>query len=180
MSINIRHLVIFILSLSFSLSNQTNNPDYEKYCLEMGGEISPKVAGYDTATGYSFGNSLNFCQINDQGNLGMIGIETLASTLPSIVSTYVKKLVLSPTKSIKGPYVQPATNLCYKLGGSSILFNLNGGFYDELGYAGICFFGDGSHIAEWTLLYAGMGLRDDIKNGIKGEVLNIDIPNVYE
>ena len=156
-----------------------NQDEYEKYCIDKGGIISTKTAGYDTRIGYVDGITMKFCQIELDKNLAMIGIETFASTKPSLVSTYINKLVINPSGRIKGPYSQAATNLCYSLGGSTINFNLNGGFYDEIGFAGICFFGDGSHISGWTLLYAAYGSRPDIKDGIRGEVLNINIPSIY-
>jgi len=173
--------VLSLIILSLIIQNIVcQDPNYEKYCIEKGGVISKKTAGYDTRIGYVDGNVLNFCQIEYQGNIGMIGLETLGSTKPSLVSTYIKSLIIDPTKKIKGPFVQAAMNLCYALGGASINFNMNGGWYDELGYVGICFFGDGSHIADWTLLYAGLGFRVDVRDATKGEVLNINIPSIYE
>jgi len=173
---------IFLIIISCLIIIQTtlcNDEEYEKYCLEKGGIISTKIAGFDTHIGYVAGLTMKFCQIDLNGNLAMIGLETFASTKPSLVSTYAKALVIDPEGRIKGPFSQPATNLCFSLGGSTINFFVNGGFRDELGYAGICFFGDGSHISGWTLLYAAYGSRPDIKNGIQGEVLNINIPSIY-
>ena len=174
---------IFLLLLIFITTFGTlkcNEEDYEKYCIEKGGSVTSKVALYDTKSGPVEGYTMKFCQIPFFNfNQAIIGLETFASEKPSLVSTYAKNLVILPNQRVKGPFAHNGANLCYSLGGSSINFYVNGGFFDSLGFWDICMFGDGSHISGWTLLYAALGTRSDIKDGIKGEVLNINIPNIY-
>ncbi len=153
------------------------NAEYEKYCVEKGGEVLALPAGFFTYGGLVDGITRQFCEIPDEGNLALVGLETFASDKPSLAATYVKTLKIDNPHLIKGPYAHPGVNICYALGGS---FILDGGFHNELGFSSVCFFGDGSNIDGWTLLYACMGSREDIRTNLKGKVLHIPIPNIYE
>jgi len=161
--------------------NQINqaNPDYNAYCIASGGTIITNVMMFSTRSGYVEGFVSDFCEIEQSLNLGMIGLETLASDKPSLAATYIKLLQIDTSKPIRGPFYQAATNLCFALGGSTVGFYLDGGFFDERGYSNVCYFGDGSHIATWTLYYIGIGKRTDVKAAVKAEPLNINIPNVH-
>ena len=172
-------LCISFLSVSsklFNLKQTPKDPKYDAYCKENGGVVLTNVMKFDTKSGEVDGYIAEFCEIESNFNLGMIGLETLASTLPSLAATYIKLLTIDTKKPIIGPYSQPAVNLCQALGGSCINFHHDGGFYDDRGFSGLCYFGDGSHVATWTLYYIGIGGRDDIKNLIRAEPLAINIP----
>jgi hypothetical protein len=173
--------LILIFSINIVNANKVSSiDDYKKYCIESSGVILNNIVNLSTRTGYVEGYSVDFCEIVYENNLGMIGLETLASDKPSIAATYTKILAIDTSRVIRGNNVQPATNLCTALGGSTINQHFDGGFYDERGYSGVCFFGDGSHIATWTLYYVGIGGRNDIKEKIRADPLSITIPNIYE
>ena len=169
----------FIFARIVKLKETIPNDDYKKYCTDNGGVIINNIVSFGTFFGYVDGYDVDFCEIVQSGNLGMIGIETLASTKPSLAATYIKNLTIDSEKRIKGPFSQPATNLCYALGGACINYHVDGGFYDDRGFSGVCFFGDGSHIATWTLYYIGVNSRNDIKNLVRAEPLAINIPDIY-
>jgi len=156
-------LYLFVFISATSELTFQNNDNYHDYCVKSGGVILNNTMGFGTRGGYVDGFSYDFCEIVKDGNLGMIGLETIGSTLPSLAATYIKNINIDRTKPILGPYYQPAVNLCYSLGGSCLNYYHDGGFYDERGFSGICYFGDGSNIATWTLYYIGIGMRDDIK-----------------
>ena len=182
----IKEILLIIITLSsLSQSNFLENKDepptdQETYCVKLGGEAKTMVAQYDTHAGWINGIQMKFCLIlNQKGNLGIFGLQTLGSEKPSLAATYVKTIQLEPNKQIPGPYGLNNMNLCHQLRGAMITFVTNGG-YDDKGQSDLCFFGDGSAVSGWTLYYLGIGgVFDGLKDKVLSEPLLIDLPNVY-
>jgi hypothetical protein len=177
-------IALSILSTSvFAVASETPEQilaSSKDYCYATGGTVVPMVAEFDTHAGYVKGITKDFCKYQNHENVGYVGLETL-STTPTLAATYTRKLVVTqerllPTK----PYKNPALNVCQLLHGSEIVFSvIGGGFNDsELGETDICVFGDGSSISAWTMIYAAVGVRKDIKRFIRSKPLNINIPSV--
>lgn len=170
----VRFFTLFILIL------YTSCRDLEDYCTNNGGKVVQMKARFDTHTGSVNGYTMDFCRINKDSNLAYVELRTLGSNIPSLAATYVKRIRLDPDKKIFGPFNNLVLNLCYSLGGANIVYYiLDGGFSDpDYGDSGVCVFGDGSAISDWTLFYIGNGLRSDIKEIIKAEPLKIDLPTI--
>jgi hypothetical protein len=167
-------LAIMFLQVLYAQTSEEN------YCITRGGKVVSMVFQIGTSNGTEEGRIQRFCHLlSSGGNLGIVGLDTFGSTTKTIAATYSKKLVLNPNIPIQGSSQQFAVNLCRNLGGSTSNFFYNGGFADQLGQAGICFFGDGSAIASWTLFYIGIGSRNDIKNKIRSTPFNIPVPYPY-
>ena len=170
-------IILFLLFSSIKVIS--SDTPLHNYCIQHKGVVVNTTAEYDTYSGFVDGYSKQFCRIEQKGNLGYIGLDTLGSKKPSLAATYAKTIVLDPTKLIKGPFETNSLNLCYALGGSCIVYFLaDGGFTDEYGQIDICMFGDGSTVAGWTLAYMGYKERKDIKNAIIAAPLSIPIPNI--
>jgi hypothetical protein len=161
-------------------AEDANDPiaTWSQYCLSTGGKVVDLNAKFSTLSGDVDGLSKAFCQYQTDGNIEMIGLDTLASTSPSLGATYAKSLTLDPSRPLpEKPYANPSLNVCERLKGSSIAFYVcSGGFSNESGEYDICVFGDGSSISAWTLIYLANGDYPQIKALIKAQPMDITIP----
>lgn len=153
---------------------------WRDYCTSTGGEVITLVAQYDTSSGTVNGLPKQFCKYVTEGNQELIGLDTLAASQPSLAATFLKSLVIDINKPLpEKPYANPALNVCDRLKGSNIGFNVSsGGFSNKDGQYDVCVFGDGSSVSSWTLTYIASGAFANVKALIKSEPLNITIPNV--
>lgn len=173
-------LLSFTSFVSAAMEKTAPNQTNKDYCKSSGGKIIKAVAQFDTHTGWVNGVTKEFCQYLDkEGNLAMVGLETL-SIEPTLAATYTQKVIVEKGKGFPmAPYSNPSFNVCNRLHGAEIGFAVfSGGFADQHGQSDICVFGDGSSISAWTLIYAAGGQRADIKNLMRSEPLNIEIPDI--
>lgn len=151
------------------------------YCTSTGGTVIDMIAKFETKSGKVDGFSKQFCQYDLNGHLNTIGLDTLASSQPSLAATYTQKVMIDASKPLPmRPYGNPGLNVCHNLNGVSIAFSAvdGGSFLDsDGGEADICVFADGSMISGWSLIY----MADDPsqKALIKSAAMNIDIPIIY-
>jgi hypothetical protein len=175
------HLLAVIFSFFQLIYNTTIlTINDELYCRKNGGKVVNLRVQLSTNNGIQLGREQTFCQIEFEGNIGIIGLDVYASPTRTLVATYAKSLKIDTSKNIPGPFDRSSLNLCYKLGGADISYNYSGGFSNKLGQLGICYFGDGSAIADWTLFYIVGGLRNDIKKNIKSLPFAVSIPNIND
>lgn len=171
--------LLFFVSLGASAANKTE--DFNAYCIKSGGTVEEMPAEISTHSGLVKGQSKMFCNFYINGGFIPIGLETFASIEPSIAATFIKKMdeIKKDSNLWKGPYPNPASNVCKNLGGSSISFVASGGFSNHLGQCEICVFGDGSLVSAWSLIYMANHRDgyDTVKNLVRAEPLNIHIPN---
>lgn len=145
--------------LALTAANQ--GIENEPKCIHSGGKVYEMVAKYDTHDGWIEGISKKFCQISLTSRpLSLFGIEIFSSKKPNFAATYLKSMVIDPSKQIPGPYGRQNMNLCHQLRGAMITFVANGG-YDQDGLNDLCFFGDGSSVSAWTLYYFSVGKFND-------------------
>lgn len=138
------------------------------------------TAELDSSVGYVKGLQNKFCTFTSVDHTGMIDLQTLTSTHPSIAATYllngldmVELQKVIPEK-FEG---NPGTLFCQALAGSSITRYTSGGFATKLGQDEVCVFGDGSKISIWSLVYAS----DDpdylsMRKAVRSEPLQINLP----
>jgi len=152
----------------------------ETYCVENGGEVEAMTAQYNTHIGWVDGLKKKFCRFKTPtNNLVFFGLEALASKDGNLAATYIKKVNLDTGKLLPGPYGTINMNLCHQLRGSMIPFVTDGGYGDEIGQADLCFFGDGSSVSAWSLVYMSLGLFGNLKDLIRSDPLLIDLPDLY-
>ena len=178
-----RHLSLALLLLgpvaAFAEESAVSQTPWQDYCASSGGTVVTLVPQFETQSGMTRGVPKQFCQYSTDGNIEFLGLDTLASNAPSLASTFAKSLVIDTTKPLPTkPYSNPSLNVCSRLKGTSISFNVNGGFADASGQTDICVFGDGSAISAWTLIYLADGALPDLKALIKAEPMAIIIPDV--
>jgi len=169
----------FVMSLMLLCATQLHAQHYQQYCLQAGGQVEKMPAIFDTDMGEVKGNSKTFCTFAVDDGFLAIGLETFASSKPSIAATYGKMLNEVGEASLlwQGDYSNPSHNVCKNIGGSTIGFVLDGGFSNSFGETDICVFGDGSMISAWTLIYMANHRSgyDAIKNKIKALPLPVYI-----
>lgn len=175
-------IVLFsMLSVSMGTVFANQKEEFSAYCNESGGVVEKMPAEILAGKSWVSGQSKSFCNFNVDDGFIAIGLETFSSPLPSIAATYIKTLREIPENSPlwNGSYTNPSSNVCKNLGGSTIGFVTSGGFSNALGQSDICVFGDASMVSAWSLIYMANHRNgyDDVKNKVKAEPLNINIPN---
>ena len=174
-------LAIAVLLMLTKTASADLLQDYSAYCVKSGGVVEKMPAEFSTYAGRITGQTRMFCEFNVDNGFIAIGLETFASSIPSIAATYIKKLdkISSESRLWKGASSNPAHNVCKNLGGSEIGFVSNGGFTNSLGESDICVFGDGSMVSGWSLIYMANHREgyDAVKNQVKAEPLSINIPS---
>lgn len=157
-----------------------DSSEYSIYCNQAGGVVEKMPAIFYTSAGKATGLTKSFCTFGVDDGVIAIGLETFASSAPSIAATYMKNLgELSESSPLwKGNAANPSHNVCRNLGGSSIGFVAGGGFTNQWGESDICVFGDGSMVSGWSLIYmaAHRSGYDSIKNQVRAEPLSIELP----
>lgn len=175
-----------LLSLIFTSSFCQAQTDEESYCISKGGKVVEMKPRIQTRRGFMYGKSINYCHFNvptkDGGSrLAILGLDTFGSDKPNLAATFAKKINIDIKKPIIGPYKLNSYNICSTLGGGNIGYLYNGGMFDETkGESEMCFFGDGSSISGWTLIYIGAGTFDEIKSNIRSEYLDVSIPQIQK
>lgn len=174
--------IIYSLTLTTSLPLFADqiDPAQSAYCVKAGGSVVEMTAVFSTARGNVSGYTKPFCLFTpDNGQLA-IGLETFASSEPSIAATFIKKLdsISTENKLWQGKYPNPSHNVCKNLGGAGVGFITSGGFSDASGQSDICVFGDGSMVSGWSLIYMANHREgfDEVKDKVKAEPLVISTP----
>lgn len=170
-----------ILSAMCAKAHAEDTQTLIDYCTSTGGTVIDMIAKFETKSGKVDGFSKSFCQYDLNGHLNTIGLDTLASTLPSLAATYTQKVVIDSSKTLPmRPYGNPGLDVCHNLNGISIAFSAvdGGSFLDaDGGEADVCVFADGSMISGWSLIY--MANDPNQKALIHSTPLDIDIPIIY-
>lgn len=190
----------FILMANSSIAGWLNH-DNERvdYCNQRGGEVKTMQAQFVTSKGPRRGISYKFCYFNQkQGEAGqskkaheravpsgqhlLIGLKSFASPKATIAATMLHKLpeVKHNSPLLKGPYDNPANNLCHNLKGATIQSYVQvGGFgSSSLAHQSMCVFGDGSMVKSWTLLFMSRDRPgyEPVRQKINASALAIDMP----
>lgn len=182
------------IASSFAVSNNIgaaavesdNLASLAKYCETPrgglpAGKVVDMVAMFATENGMVEGVTKKFCQYIFEGNLALVGLETL-STKPTLAATYALLEKAEPDTSFpEDPYGNAAVKACETLHGSEIAFAVGGGssgFNDDIGASDVCVFGDGSSISGWTIISMSTGARKDMRKHIRSKPMNIDIPEL--
>jgi hypothetical protein len=119
-------------------------------CKLTNGTVIDSTTIFDSSQGYVEGLESQFCFVeNDQGNSGMIDLQTLTSDRPSFAATYVLKGI--DLENLPSPF--SILEICQQMRGTSISYYTNGGYTNKYGLDEICVFADGSKVSTWTLLY---------------------------
>lgn len=178
--------LLIVLSLLCFVASTESSTDEESYCNNNGGKIVEMVPRIQTRRGFIYGKSINYCQFEvptPEGGkrLAILGVDTFGSSKPNLAATFAKQINIDMKKPIIGPYKLNSYNICRTLGGGNIGYLYNGGMFDETkGESEMCFFGDGSSISGWTLIYIGAGTFDEIKSKIRSDVLDLSIPQLQK
>lgn len=173
-------LISAAISVALSSTSYADNltDTNAKYCTDNGGTLETLTAVFGDSPRSPEGVKTQFCKIvsKDDGNTVYVNLKAL-SKHSNIVTSIANSI------QINDP-VSPTTvtgYMCGDLHGANIdMYASQGGFTNDIGYAGICVFGDGSAISIWTLYYIGVGKDQDIKNLLssRSRPLDFDIPKI--
>lgn len=153
--------------------NATGQASVGSACVRDGinkGFVQIMYPEYDV--GYLvLGNPRVMCSITNGTNQGLVDLQVLRSTAPSIAATYLLRGINAseiPTDIAKG---NPAIQICTALGGTEYLPGVSSGWVTRLGgdQNDLCVFADGSAASAWTILYVSssptfLGIRKNIRS----------------
>jgi hypothetical protein len=143
-------------------------------CKSANGTVIDSTTIFDSNHGYLEGLVSQFCFIeNDQGNSGMVDLQTLTSERPSFAATYLLKGI--DLDNLPSPFT--IQEICQQMRGTSISYYTNGGYTNKYGVDEVCVYADGSKVSTWVLLY----ISEDpqylkIRSNIQSQPLPLNLP----